>query len=85
MSCVESSVSICAIRALIIAWVSFETVMVPAMTWSTNSPIRSLASVRLLLVAGHAALRDDLVEEADLLAATWRPTSAGFVRRLCSC
>ena len=46
MSCFESSASIWAIRALIIAWVSFDTVIVPAMTWSTNSPIRSLARAR---------------------------------------
>src|SRR5262249_15096841 len=33
-------------RALIIAWVSFDTFIEPAITWSTNSPIRSLARAR---------------------------------------
>src|SRR6478672_9516230 len=46
LSCFESSLSIWAIRWLIMAWASFDTVMVPAMTCSTNSPIRSLASAR---------------------------------------
>src|SRR5262245_46522102 len=38
--------SICPIRALTIAWVSFDTFIEPVTTWSTNSPIRFLASSR---------------------------------------
>ena len=67
LSCLEISASIWAMRAWIMAWVSSETVICPAITWSTNSAIMSLATARCSASRSHAAFGDDLVEEASFL------------------
>src|SRR5947209_4721004 len=79
LSCLEIRASICAIRALIIAWVSFDTVIVPVMTWSTNSPIRSLARARC---SSSRAMRPWEMIWSRRLASSW--AGAADAARLCS-
>src|SRR5262245_4960506 len=78
LSCFESSLSIWAIRALIMAWASFDTVMVPAMTCSTNSPIRSFASARCS--SSRASLPCEMIWSRRLTSCV----SAADEDRLCS-